>query len=287
MGVITINLPDVALSSGGDVDKFWELMEERTELIHKGLRIRVDRIANATSDVAPILWQYGALARLPKGASLKPLTENNYSTISLGYAGVYEMTKYMTGESHTGEKGKEFALQVMQFLNDKCAQWRGEEGLGYSLYGSPIESTTYKFASTLKKRFGEIPGITDHDYITNSYHVNVKEEIDAFEKIDIESQFQALSPGGAISYIEAANMENNIDALLAVMQHIYNHIMYCEINTKSDFCHVCGSTGEIEIKGEPGHLYWECPVCGNRDQNKMNVARRTCGLTYIGSHKII
>lgn len=276
-GVVTISLPDIALSSGGDFDKFWQLFEERTELCHKALQLRHERIALVTSDVAPILWQYGALARLPKGEPIHPLLHNGYSTLSLGYAGLYECVKYMTGESHSHGKGKEFGLKVMQALNDKCSQWKAEENIDYSLYGSPIEATTYKFAKCLKKRFGEIEGVTDKNYITNSYHINVREKINPFEKLAIESEYQKLSPGGAISYCESADMNNNIPAVLEVIKFIYENIMYAEINTKSDYCQKCGYDGEIKIVDENGRLEWECPNCGNRDQNTMSVARRTCG----------
>ena len=276
-GVVTINLVDVALSSGGDFDKFWHLFEERTELCHKALQCRHERIALATSDVAPILWQHGALARLPKGAPIHPLLHNGYSTLSLGYAGLYECVKYMTGESHSHGKGFDFGIKVMQALNDKCAKWKEAEKIDYSLYGSPIESTTYKFAKCLKTRFGEIKDITDHDYVTNSYHINVREVIDPFDKLAIEAKYQKLSPGGAISYIECADLTNNIPAVLEVIKFIYDNIMYAELNTKSDFCQVCGYEHEIEIIDEDGELKWRCPNCGNEDQNKMNVARRTCG----------
>ena len=280
-GVVTINLPDIALSSSGDFDKFWKLFDERTELCHKALQCRHERLALATSDVAPILWQYGALARLPKHASIHPLLHNGYSTLSLGYAGLYECVKYMTGESHSGGKGMEFGLKVMQALNDKCNEWKSEEKIDYSLYGSPIETTTFKFAKCLKKRFGEIEGITDKNYITNSYHINVREEINPFDKLAIEAVYQKLSPGGAISYCESANLVNNIPAIIEVVKFIYDNIMYAEINTKSDYCQVCGYDGEIEIVDEDGVLSWRCPNCGNTDQTKMNVARRTCG--YIGT----
>lgn len=283
MGVTTINLVDVAFSSQGDFNKFWELMEKRTELCHKGLQARIDRLEQVTSDVAPILWQDGAFARLNKGESLHELLHHGYSTASLGFAGLYECVKYMTGVSQSRPEGKEFGLKVMQFLNDKCAQWKQAEDIDYSVYGSPIESTTYKFAKALKKRFGnnifvELDG-HDRDYISNSYHIPVFEEINAFDKLDIEAEFQRLAPGGAISYIETANLRNNIDAVLTVIQYIYNHIMYAELNTKSDYCQECGYDGEILIDE---NMNWYCPSCGNRDQNKMNVARRTCG--YIGSH---
>lgn len=287
-GVVTINLADVALSAiqlaeKNKTDKykeFWKIFEARTELCHQALQIRHKRLRNITSDAAPLLWQNGALARLDKGESIAPLLYNGYSTLSLGYAALYECVKVMTGHSHTGE-GKEFGLQVMQALNDKCNDWKYEENIDYSLYGTPIESTTYKFAKCLRERFGVIEGITDRDYVINSYHVPVFEEIDAFKKLELESEFQALSPGGAISYIEVPNMNNNIPAILDVIKYMYEHIMYAEINTKSDYCQVCGFDGEIQIKGEQGHLYWECPNCGNRDQSKLNVARRTCG--YIGA----
>ena len=280
-GVVTINLPDVALSSKGDKEKFWQLFDERLELCHKAMQCRHERLAIATSDVAPILWQHGALARLPKGASIHPLLHGGYSTLSLGYAGLYECVKYMTGESHSHGKGKEFGLAVMQHLNDKCNEWKEAEDIAYSPYGSPIESTTYKFAKCLKKRFGVIEGITDKDYITNSYHINVREEIDPFSKLAIEAEYQKLSQGGAISYIECADLTNNIPAVLEVIKFIYNNIMYAELNTKSDYCQVCGYDGEIEIVDNDGTLSWRCPNCGNTDQTKMNVARRTCG--YIGS----
>ena len=279
-GVVTINLPDVALSSNGDEELFWKIFEERLELCHKALQCRHERLSKATSDVAPILWQHGALARLEKGESLEKLLHDGYSTISLGYAGLYECVKYMTGHSHTDNgKGKEFGLKVMQKLNDKCKEWKEAENIDYSVYGTPIESTTYKFAKCLKNRFGEIEGITDRDYITNSYHVPVFEEIDAFTKLKLESEFQQLSPGGAISYIETPNLQNNIEAVLQVIQFIYDNIMYAELNTKSDYCQVCGYDGEILIDD---NMEWYCPNCGNRDHDKMNVARRTCG--YIGSN---
>ena len=280
-GVVTINLPDIALSSHGDFDEFWKLFNERTELCHKALKCRHERLALATADVAPILWRYGALARLPKGASIHPLLHNGYSTLSLGYAGLYECVKYMTSESHSHGKGFDFGIQVMQALNDKCKEWKADENIDYSLYRSPIETTTYKFAKCLKKRFGEIEGVTDKDYITNSYHINVREEIDPFDKLEIESKYQKLSPRGAISYIECADLTKNIPAVLEVLKFIYDHIMYAELNTKSDYCQVCGYEHEIEIVDEDGKLYWRCPNCGNTDQTKMNVARRTCG--YIGS----
>lgn len=282
-GVVTINLVDLALSSEGNFDRFWELFEERTELCHKALKCRHERLEGTLSDAAPIMWQYGALTRLNKHQPIDELLHNGYSTISLGYAGLYECVKYMTGKSHTDNAiGTEFGLKVMRALNDKCNQWKREEHIDYSLYGTPIESTTYKFAKCLQKRFGVIEGITDKNYITNSYHVNVREEINPFEKLEIESKFQELSPGGAISYIESSNMNDNIPALLEVMKFIYENIMYAEINTKSDYCQVCGYDGEIQIIKENGELIWECPNCKNRDQDKMNIARRTCG--YIGSH---
>ena len=282
-GVVTINLPDIALSSGGDIETFWTIFDERTELCHKALRIRHERLKGTSADVAPILWRYGAIARLEKGEKIDKLLYDGYSTISLGYAGLYECVKYMTGHSHTdGAEGEKFGLEVMQALNDKCTKWKNEENIDYSLYGSPIESTTYKFAKCLKKRFGEIEGITDRDYITNSYHIPVFEEIDPFSKLSIESKFQKLSPGGAISYIECADLTHNTAAVLQVMKFIYDNIMYAELNTKSDYCQVCGYDGEIKIIDENHELIWECPNCGNRDKNKMNVARRTCG--YIGSN---
>ena len=281
-GVVTINLVDVALSSGRDVDKFWQIFEERLELCHQALQCRHERLKGTLSDAAPILWQYGALARLQKGEPIDKLLYGGYSTISLGYAGLYECVKYMTGKSHTDVSAKPFALSVMQKMNDKCAQWKAAENIDYSLYGTPLESTTYKFAKCLQKRFGLIPGITDKSYITNSYHVHVSEQIDAFTKLAFESEFQQLSPGGAISYVEVPNMQQNIDAVLEVMQFIYHNIMYAELNTKSDYCQVCGYDGEISIReDEDGKLVWVCPQCGNTDQSKMNVARRTCG--YIGT----
>lgn len=280
-GVVTINLPDVALSSGGDMDKFWEIFDERLELCHKALRCRHDRLCGTVSDAAPILWQYGALARLDKGETIDKLLYGGYSTISLGYAGLYECVKYMTGKSHTDEEAKPFALAVMQRLNDKCNEWKQAEDIDYSPYGTPLESTTYKFAKCLQKRFGIVKGITDHGYITNSYHVNVRENIDAFTKLKFESDFQRLSPGGAISYVEVPDMQDNLEAVLSVMQFIYDNIMYAELNTKSDYCQVCGYDGEIQIVEDDGKYIWECPHCGNRDQSKMNVARRTCG--YIGT----
>ena len=280
-GVVTINLPDVALSSGGNTEKFWQIFEERLELCHKALRCRHERLLGTTSDAAPILWQYGALARLKKGETIDKLLYNGYSTISLGYAGLYECVKYMTGKSHTDPAAPPFALAIMQKMNDKCKEWKTAENIDYSLYGTPLESTTYKFAKCLQKRFGVIKGITDKGYITNSYHVNVTEEIDAFTKLEFEAQFQHLSPGGAISYVEVPDMQNNIPAVLEVMKFIYDHIIYAELNTKSDYCQVCGWDGEIQIVEEDGKLIWKCPQCGNTDQDKMNVARRTCG--YIGT----
>ena len=280
-GVVTINLPDVALSSGGDVDKFWQIFEERLELCHKALRCRHERLKGTLSDAAPILWQYGALARLPKGAKIDPLLYGGYSTISLGYAGLYECVKYMTGHSHTDPEATSFALSVMQKMNDKCNEWKRAENIDYSIYGTPLESTTYKFAKCLQRRFGVIEGITDHGYITNSYHVNVRESIDAFTKLKFESEFQRLSPGGAISYVEVPNMQDNLEAVMSVLHYIYDNIMYAELNTKSDYCQVCGYDGEIKIVEDDGKLVWECPHCGNRDQSKLNVARRTCG--YIGT----
>ncbi|WP_130812849.1 anaerobic ribonucleoside-triphosphate reductase [Olsenella sp. Marseille-P4559] len=280
-GVVTINLPDVALSSDGDMDKFWEVFDERLELCHRALRCRHDRLRGTFSDAAPILWQYGALARLDKGEKIDKLLYGGYSTISLGYAGLYECVKYMTGKSHTDEEAKSFALSVMQHMNDKCAEWKAAENIDYSLYGTPLESTTYKFAKCLQKRFGVVKGITDHGYITNSYHVNVREKIDAFTKLKFESEFQRLSPGGAISYVEVPNMQDNLEAVIRVMQFIYDNIMYAELNTKSDYCQVCGYDGEVKIIEDDGKLVWECPHCGNRDQSKLNVARRTCG--YIGT----
>lgn len=283
-GVVTINLADIALSSGKDFDKFWKLFDERMELCHRALQCRHERLALATSDVAPILWQYGALARLPKGASIHPLLHGGYSTISLGYAALYECVKYMTGESHSHGHGKEFGLQVMQAINDKCNQWKNAENIAYSPYGSPIESTTFKFAKCLKRRFGIIEGITDKNYVTNSYHINVREKIDPFEKLKIESEYQKLSQGGAISYVECADLTDNIPAVLEVMKFIYDNIMYAELNTKSDYCQVCGYDGEIQIIDTNGTLSWRCPNCGNTDQTKMNVARRTCGLNTNRSH---
>lgn len=281
-GVVTINLVDVALTSHGDMEDFWHILEERLELCYKALMCRHKRLEGTPSDVAPILWQYGALARLEKGETIDKLLHGGYSTISLGYAGLYECTRAMTGKSHTEPGGKEFALKVMGALNDACKNWKEKENVDFSLYGTPLESTTYKFAKCLQKRFGIIKGITDHNYITNSYHVNVREKIDAFTKLKFESEFQALSPGGAISYVEVPNMTNNIEAVLAVIGFIYDNIMYAELNTKSDYCQACGYDGEIKIVKDNGKLVWECPNCKNRDQNKMNIARRTCG--YIGSH---
>ena len=281
-GVVTINLPDIALSSSGDFNKFWELFDERTELCHKALRIRHEHLKGTPSDVAPILWRYGALARLDKGETIDNLLYNGYSTISLGYAGLYECVKYMTGKSHSDEgEGEAFGLAVMQALNDKCNHWKENENIDYSVYGTPLESTTYKFAQKLQERFGVIEGITDRDYVTNSYHIPVFEEIDPFEKLRLESKFQKLSPGGAISYIETCNMQDNIPAVLEILKFIYNNIMYAELNTKSDYCQVCGYDGEIQLLDIDGKLGWRCPNCGNEDTNKMNVARRTCG--YIGT----
>ena len=280
-GVVTINLVDVALSSGGDFDKFWQIFDERLELCHKALMCRHNRLKGTLSDAAPILWQYGALARLKKGESIDKLLYGGYSTISLGYAGLYECCKYMTGKSHTDPAAKPFALNVMQHMNDACTKWKNQHNIDFSLYGTPLESTTYKFAKCLQKRFGLVPGITDRNYITNSYHVHVTEQIDAFTKLKFESDFQKLSPGGAISYVEVPNMQDNLEAVIKVMQFIYENIMYAELNTKSDYCQVCGYDGEIQIVPEDGKLVWECPKCHNRDQNKLNVARRTCG--YIGT----
>ena len=280
-GVVTINLPDVALSSGGNIDKFWSIFEERLELCHRALRCRHDRLKGTLSDAAPILWQYGACARLKKGEPIDRLLYDGYSTISLGYAGLYECVKYMTGKSHTDPSATPFALSIMQKMNDKCAEWKKLENIDYSLYGTPLESTTYKFAKCLQKRFGVIEGVTDKGYITNSYHVHVTEHIDAFTKLKFEAQFQHLSPGGAISYVEVPNMQQNLEAVLQVMKFIYDNIIYAELNTKSDYCQVCGWDGEIDIVEEGGKLIWRCPKCGNTDQDKMNVARRTCG--YIGT----
>ncbi len=280
-GVVTINLPDVALSSGGDMEAFWTIFDERLELCHRALRCRHERLKGTLSDAAPILWQYGALARLKKGEPIDRLLYGGYSTISLGYAGLYECVKYMTGRSHTDPAATPFALEVMQHMNDKCLEWKKAEDIDYSIYGTPLESTTYKFAKCLQKRFGVIEGVTDRAYITNSYHVHVTEEIDAFTKLAFEAQFQHLSPGGAISYVEVPNMQNNIEGVLQVMKFIYDNIIYAELNTKSDYCQICGYDGEINIVEDDGKLVWECPNCGNRDQAKMNVARRTCG--YIGT----
>ncbi len=281
-GVVTINLVDVACSAHGDMDMFWNIFDERLELCHRALRLRHERLMGTTSDVAPILWQYGALARLKKGEKIDRLLFGNYSTISLGYSGLYEMCVRMTGKSHTDPEAKPFALKVMQHMNDKCAEWRKAENVSYSLYGTPMESTTYKFSKALQKRFGIIKGVTDHNYVTNSYHVNVREKIDAFTKLKFEADFQKLSPGGAISYVEVPNMQNNIPAVLSVMKFIYDNIMYAELNTKSDYCECCGYDGEIKIvEDDMGKLVWECPNCGNRDESKMSVARRTCG--YIGT----
>ena len=280
-GVVTINLVDVALSSGGNFEKFWKIFDERLALCHKALQARHQRLMGTPSDAAPILWQYGALARLKKGEKIDKLLFGGYSTISLGYAGLYECVKYMTGKSHTDAGAKPFALSVMQHMNDKCTEWKKAENMDYSLYGTPLESTTYKFAKCLQKRFGIVPGITDKNYITNSYHVHVSEHIDAFTKLKFESEFQKLSPGGAISYVEVPNMQDNLEAVISVLQFIYDNIMYAELNTKSDYCQCCGYDGEIKIVEDDGKLVWECPKCGNRDQNKLNVARRTCG--YIGT----
>ena len=280
-GVVTINLVDVALSSGGNFDKFWKIFDERLDLCHRALQARHKRLLGTPSDAAPILWQYGALARLKKGEKIDKLLFGGYSTISLGYAGLYECVKYMTGKSHTDAGAKPFALSVMQHMNDKCNEWKAAENIDYSLYGTPLESTTYKFAKCLQQRFGIVPGITDKNYITNSYHVHVSEKIDAFTKLKFESEFQKLSPGGAISYVEVPNMQDNLEAVMSVLQFIYDNIMYAELNTKSDYCQCCGYDGEIKIVEDDGKLVWECPKCGNRDQNKLNVARRTCG--YIGT----
>ena len=280
-GVVTINLVDVALSSGGNFEKFWKIFDERLDLCHRALQARHKRLLGTPSDAAPILWQYGALARLKKGEKIDKLLFGGYSTISLGYAGLYECVKYMTGKSHTDAGAKPFALSVMQHMNDKCNEWKKAENMDYSLYGTPLESTTYKFAKCLQKRFGIVPGITDKNYITNSYHVHVSEQIDAFTKLKFETDFQRLSPGGAISYVEVPNMQDNLEAVMSVLQFIYDNIMYAELNTKSDYCQVCGYDGEIKIVEDDGKLVWECPKCGNRDQNKLNVARRTCG--YIGT----
>ena len=280
-GVVTINLVDVALSSGGNFDKFWKIFDERLALCHRALQARHQRLLGTPSDAAPILWQYGALARLKKGEKIDKLLYGGYSTISLGYVGLYECVKYMTGKSHTDAGAKPFALSVMQHMNDKCSEWKKAENMDYSLYGTPLESTTYKFAKCLQKRFGIVPGITGKNYITNSYHVHVSEQIDAFTKLKFESEFQKLSPGGAISYVEVPNMQDNLEAVMSVLQFIYDNIMYAELNTKSDYCQCCGYDGEIKIVEDDGKLVWECPKCGNRDQNKLNVARRTCG--YIGT----
>lgn len=281
-GVVTINLPYIALMSGKDEEKFWQILDEYLELCHKALRCRHERLLGTPSDVAPILWQHGALARLEKGEKIDKLLFNNYSTISLGYAGLYEMCYYMTGKSHTDPKAMPFAMSVMQKLNDKCAEWRAAENISYSVYGTPMESTTYKFAKALQRDFGVIENVSDYNYITNSYHVNVRENIDAFKKLEFEAPFQKLSPGGAISYVEVPDMQDNIPAVLALIKFIYNNIMYAELNTKSDYCDKCGYDGEIEIKeDESGKLYWRCPNCGNTDEATLQVARRTCG--YIGS----
>ena len=280
-GVVTINLPDVALSSGRDLDRFWELLDERLELCHTALRCRHERLKGTLSDAAPILWQHGALARLKKGETIDRLLYGGYSTISLGYAGLYECVRYMTGHSHTDKEATPFALAIMQHMNDRCSEWKAAENIDYSLYGTPLESTTYKFAKCLQRRFGLVEGINDHGYITNSYHVNVRENIDAFTKLKFESEFQRLSPGGAISYVEVPNMQDNLGAVIKVMQYIYENIMYAELNTKCDYCQTCGYSGEIHIVEDDGKLVWECPNCHNRDQSKMNVARRTCG--YIGT----
>ena len=278
---MTINLVDVALSSGGNFDKFWKIFDERLALCHRALQARHKRLLGTPSDAAPILWQYGALARLKKGEKIDKLLFGGYSTISLGYAGLYECVKYMTGKSHTDPSATPFALSIMQKMNDKCKEWKTAENIDYSLYGTPLESTTYKFAKCLQKRFGIVEGITDKNYITNSYHVHVSETIDAFTKLKFESEFQKLSPGGAISYVEVPNMQDNLEAVMSVLQFIYDNIMYAELNTKSDYCQCCGYDGEIKIVEDDGKLVWECPKCGNRDQNKLNVARRTCG--YIGT----
>ena len=280
-GVVTVNLPDIALSSGGNIEKFWRIFDERMELCHRALMCRHERLKGTLSDAAPILWQYGACARLKKGEPIDKLLYGGYSTISLGYAGLYECVKYMTGKSHTDPAATPFALEIMHRLNDACKKWKAQHNIDFSLYGTPLESTTYKFAKCLQKRFGIIEGITDKGYITNSYHVHVTEPIDAFKKLEFEAQFQHLSPGGAISYVEVPDMQNNLDAVLEVMKFIYDHIIYAELNTKSDYCQVCGWDGEIEVVEEDGKLIWKCPQCGNTDQDKMNVARRTCG--YIGT----
>ena len=281
-GVVTINLVDAACSSGKDEARFWQIMNQRLELCHRALQIRHNRLLGTPSDVAPILWQDGALARLKPGETIDKLLYDGYSTISLGYAGLAEAVYYMKGVSHTSPDGEQFGLRIMQLLNDKCNEWKKIENIDYSVYGTPLESTTYKFSKCLQKRFGIIPGVTDHNYITNSYHVNVRESINAFDKLTKEAKFQRLSPGGAVSYVEVPNMQDNIPAVLAIMKHMYNTILYAELNTKSDYCDVCGYDGEIKIvRDETGKLVWECPKCGNRDQNKMHVARRTCG--YIGT----
>ena len=280
-GVVTINLPDVALSSGGDMDLFWEIFDERLDLCYRALMCRHERLSGTLSDAAPILWQYGALARLPKGETIDKLLHSGYSTISLGFAGLYECVRYMTGHSHTDAEATDFALAVMQHMNDKCAEWKAKEDIDFSLYGTPLESTTYKFAKCLQRRFGIVPGVTDHGYITNSYHVHVTEQIDAFTKLKFESEFQQLSPGGAISYVEVPDMQDNLEAVMSVLRFIYDNIMYAELNTKSDYCQECGYDGEIQIVEDDGKLVWECPHCHNRDQAKLNVARRTCG--YIGT----
>ena len=281
-GVVTLNLVDVACSSFKDENKFWQIMDERLDLCYRALMCRHERLKGTPSDVAPVLWQHGALARLKKGETIDRLLFDGYSTISLGYAGLYECTKYMTGHSHVDSEGKEFALKVMHRLNDACNSWKAATNIDFSIYGTPLESTTYKFAKSLQKRFGKIEGVTDRNYITNSYHVHVTEQIDAFSKLKFESEFQALSPGGAISYVEVPDLQDNLDAVMSVMRYIYDNIMYAELNTKSDFCQVCGYDGEIKIVNDAdGKLVWECPNCGNRDQDKMNVARRTCG--YIGT----
>ena len=280
-GVVTINLVDVALSSGGNLEKFWKIFDERLELCHRALMCRHNRLKGTLSDAAPILWQYGACARLKKGETIDKLLYGGYSTISLGYAGLYECVKYMTGKSHTDPSATPFALEIMQYMNTACKKWKEEHNIDFSLYGTPLESTTYKFAKCLQKRFGIIEGVTDKSYITNSYHVHVTEEINAFDKLKFEAQFQHLSPGGAISYVEVPNMQQNLEAVLQVMRFIYDNIIYAELNTKSDYCQVCGWDGEIEIVEQDGKLIWRCPKCGNTDQDKMNVARRTCG--YIGT----
>ena len=279
--MVTLNLPDIALSSGGDFDKFWKIFDERLDLCHRALMLRHERLKGTPSDVAPILWQYGALARLEKGETIDKLLYNGYSTISLGYAGLYECVKYMTGKSHTDPAAKPFALKIMQYMNDACARWKKESNIDFSIYGTPIESTTYKFAKCLQKRFGIIEGVTDKSYITNSYHVHVTENISAFDKLAFEAEFQHLSPGGAISYVEIPDMKQNLEGVMQIIRFIYDHIIYAELNSKSDYCQECGWDGEIDIVKEDGKLIWKCPNCGNTDQNKMNVARRTCG--YIGT----